>query len=533
MKRLNLKLSFVLLLCISCNPNNGQNKHSPKDSAVAVTPNTNGFAGNFSNQQTIKFDAEKITAFFAKYPQLIDIKIELDSFYHNRQYASAWFDEKGMIEQAANLYNHIQHISSEGVTDKPPCQTEFASMIDADNADSLNVNTEIMLTAQYFEYAKNVWAGLNEKETQSLNWYLPRKKISYTLLLDSFINGKDVLNSPPVYRQYSLLKNELKKYQGIKQAGGFPVIAAIKKSLKKGDSSSTIVAIGKWLFVAGDLPVTSSNSLFDDKLEAGVKKFQQRVGLKAEGLISPALIKEMNVPIETRMQQIMVNMERSRWVPVTVSTDYLVLNIPEFKLHAYEHNNLLWSMDAVVGKPVHKTVIFSGKIKYVVFSPYWDVPNSILQHEILPGIRRNKNYLGRQHMEWHDGKVRQTSGPDNALGLVKFLFPNSYNIYLHDTPAKSLFSENTRAFSHGCIRLSDAEKLANYLLKNDPAWTAQKINAAMHLGKEEFVAVKKSETVFIVYFTAWEDADGQLNFRKDLYERDKRLAAMILENAAQ
>lgn len=187
-------------------------------------------------------------------------------------------------------------------------------------------------------------------------------------------------------------------------------------------------------------------------------------------------------------------------------------------------------MDAVVGKPLHKTVIFSGKIKYVVFSPYWNVPTSILQHEVLPGIRHDKNYLARHHMEWSNGQVRQKSGPGNALGLVKFLFPNEYNIYLHDTPSKSLFGESTRAFSHGCIRLSDAEKLANYLLKNDTTWTAQKINAAMHLGREEFVTLKKSETVFIVYFTAWVDSSGQLNFRKDLYERDKRLAAMLLEN---
>ena len=531
MKRVKPKLLFVLLLCIFCN-NNGQSNYSLKDSTAAATPKINSIAGNFSNQQTIKFDSVKITVFFTKFPQLTSIKKELDSFYHNRQYAFAWFVDKGLIEQAGNLYNHIQNISIEGVKDKLPYQAEFASMMSDDNSDSLNVDTEIMLTAQYFVYAKNVWAGLSEKETQSLNWYLPRKKISYPLLLDSLINGKDILNSPPVYRQYSLLKNQLKKYQTIKQAGGFPVIDNVKKNLKKGDSSSTVVAVEKWFFISGDLPVSITSTVFDDNLEAAVKKIQKRFGLKVDGIISAALIKEMNVPLEVRMQQLMVNMERSRWVPVTVSTDYLVINIPEFRLHAYEHDSLLWSMDAVVGKPVHKTVVFSGKIQYVVFSPYWNVPNSILQHEVLPGIRRNKNYLARQHMEWKDGNVRQLPGPDNALGLVKFLFPNSYNIYLHDTPSKSLFSESTRAFSHGCIRLSDAEKLANYLLKNDTAWTAQKINAAMHLGKEQFVTVKKSEIVFIVYFTAWVDSEGQLNFRKDLYERDKHLAAMLLENAA-
>jgi len=529
MKYINSQIIFVLLLCISCNNNSKKNNDSKKDSTDEAILRENSIAGNFSSQQTIKFDVENINTFFSKYSQLKSIKKELDSFYQNRQYVFAWFEDKGLIEQADNLYNHIQNINIEGVKDKLPYQDEFTAMMSGDS-DSLDVNTEIMLTAQYFVYAKNVWAGMGENKTKNINWYLPRKKISYSLLLDSLIDGKDILKSPPVYRQYSLLKNQLKKYQGIKNAGGLPVIDNIKKNLKKGDSSGVVVSVKKWLFIAGDLPQNTGNFVFDDNLETAVKKMQQRFGLKVTGIINTSLIKEMNVPIEARMQQITVNMERSRWLPVTVSTDYLVVNIPEFKLHAYENDSLLWSMDAVVGKPIHKTVIFSGKIKYVVFSPYWNVPNSILQKEILPGINRNKNYLVKQNMEWVDGRVRQKPGPNNSLGLVKFLFPNSYDIYLHDSPAKSLFNESSRAFSHGCIRLSDAEKMANYLLKNDTAWTAQKINTAMHLGKEETVTVKKLETVFIVYFTAWVDSQGQLNFRKDLYERDKRLAAMLLEN---
>ncbi len=521
---------FILLLCISCNNNDKKNNESLKDSSDEEISRENSIAGNFSNQQTIKFDSVKITTFFSKYSQLNSIKKELDSFYQNRQYVYAWYEDNGLIDQADNLYDHIQNIGSEGVKDKLPYQEEFHEMMSDDNKDSLNIDTEIMLTAQYFVYAKNVWAGISEKKTKGINWYVPRKKISYSLMLDSLIDGKDILKSPPVYRQYTLLKNQLKKYQSIKNAGGFPIIAIMKKSLKKSDSSALVATIKKWLFIAGDLPQNNASNVFDDNLEVAVKKLQERFGLKVDGIIGTSLVKEMNEPIEVRMQQIVVNMERSRWLPVTVSSDYLLINIPEFKLHAYEHDSLLWSMDAVLGKPLHKTTIFSGKIKYVVFSPYWNVPNSILQKEVLPGISRNKNYLEKQNMEWIDGKVRQKPGPKNSLGLVKFLFPNSFDIYLHDSPAKSLFDETSRAFSHGCIRLSDAEKMANYLLKNDTAWSAQKINTAMHLGTEQTVTVKKAETVFIVYFTAWVDTKGQLNFRKDLYTRDKRLAKMILEN---
>jgi len=525
---LNFKILVILLIFISCNSN--KNNESQKDSTASDRISTNRIAGSFSNQQTIKFDTANVSSFFTKYPELKTIKKELDSFYISRQYAYAWFDENSMIEQASNLFNHIKNIETEGVESKLPYQNEFTEMMSDENMDSLNVNTEIMLTAQYFIYAKNVWAGISEKQTKSINWYVPRKKISYSLLLDSLIDGKDILKSPPVYRQYSLLKKELKKYNDIKQAGGLPTISSVKKSLKKGDSSITIGTIRKWLLTVGDLPQNNGSIIFDDNLEVAVKKIQERLGIKIDGIIGTSLISEMNISLNTRIQQIAVNMERSRWLPVTVSGDYFVVNIPEFKLHAYEHDSLIWSMDAVLGKPLHKTVIFSGKIKYVVFSPYWNVPKSILQKEILPGISRNKNYLVRQNMEWKDGNVRQKPGPNNSLGLVKFLFPNSFDIYLHDSPAKSLFNESSRAFSHGCIRLSNAEKIANYLLKNDTAWTSQKINTAMHLGKEQTVTVKKAESVFIVYFTAWVDNKGQLNFRKDLYQRDKRLAAMLLED---
>ncbi len=189
-------------------------------------------------------------------------------------------------------------------------------------------------------------------------------------------------------------------------------------------------------------------------------------------------------------------------------------------------------MNVVVGKPANKTVIFNGNIQYVVFSPYWNVPASILNKEVLPGIRRDKNYLAKHNMEWSGKSVRQKPGPNNSLGLVKFLFPNSYQIYLHDTPAKSLFGESARAFSHGCIRLENARKLAIYLLQNDTAWTPNKIDVAMHSGKEKTVTLKKTEPVFIAYFTSWVDRQGHLNFRKDTYGRDNPVAKMLLTTKA-
>jgi murein L,D-transpeptidase YcbB/YkuD len=240
----------------------------------------------------------------------------------------------------------------------------------------------------------------------------------------------------------------------------------------------------------------------------------------------------MNDPLEKRIQQIIVNMERSRWVPVKLSNNYLVVNIPEYKLHVYENDSVAWSMNVVVGKDQHKTVIFNGDLKYVVFSPYWNIPTSILRKEILPALKRNRNYLSRHNMEWHNGGVRQKPGPNNSLGLVKFLFPNSHNIYLHDSPAKSLFQETDRAFSHGCIRLAEPKKLAMYLLRNDSSWTEEKITGAMEGRVEKYVTLRQPVPVFISYFTAWVDKLGKVNFRKDIYKRDERLAQMIIEKPA-
>lgn len=207
----------------------------------------------------------------------------------------------------------------------------------------------------------------------------------------------------------------------------------------------------------------------------------------------------------------------------------ILVNIPEFVLHFVDGKNKIFDMDVVVGKEGHNTMMFTGKLSQIVFSPYWNVPPGIVKKEILPKMANNPNYLAEQDMEitGNEGDlpvVRQLPGEKNSLGKVKFLFPNSFDIYFHDTPAKSLFSKDKRAFSHGCIRLSDPLKMAEYLLKDDSEWTPDKIIAAMDSGNEKFVKVKDPVPVFITYYTAWVDENNQLNFRDDIYRRDADIA---------
>ncbi|HEV7621679.1 MAG TPA: L,D-transpeptidase family protein, partial [Flavisolibacter sp.] len=308
-----------------------------------------------------------------------------------------------------------------------------------------------------------------------------------------------------------------------------------KKSMKKGASLPGIVILKRRLQISGDMPGKDTTQLFDDALENGIRSFQSRMGYTPDGIVTATLIKDLNVPVQKRIEQLLINMGRMRWMTTEPSGQLIVVNIPEFVLHVYEGKNKAFDMNVVVGKDGHNTTIFTGNLNQIVFSPYWNVPPSIVQKEIIPGLRKNPNYLEDHNMEQtgtEDGLpvIRQKPGEDNSLGKVKFLFPNSFNIYFHDTNAKSLFSKDKRAYSHGCIRISEPEKMANYLLRNNPEWTPDRINEAMNSGQEQFVKLNKQVPVLITYYTAWVDEKGQLNFRDDIYSHDKALASRMFVN---
>jgi murein L,D-transpeptidase YcbB/YkuD len=222
-------------------------------------------------------------------------------------------------------------------------------------------------------------------------------------------------------------------------------------------------------------------------------------------------------------------MERCRWISTDFiqGGEYIAVNIPSYKVRYIKDGKLRLESNVVVGKILNKTVVFSGKMSYLVFSPYWNIPKTILEKEIKPGIAEDPNYLEKNNMEWHNNEVRQRPGIENSLGLVKFMFPNSNNIYLHDSPAKSLFNKESRAFSHGCIRVEKAKELANAILEDDKNWNPEKISEAMNSGIEQNYGLKKKIPVYIAYFTASADENGTVSFYEDVYDRDNRLASFL------
>ncbi len=530
----HLYLLIILISFVACNSHPSK-KERILTHAIGTTDTlaTKDIAvhGYFSEQQDLRLDSNKLNLFFNQFADLKKYEQEVREFYGIRKNLFAWYDSVGLTEQASNLYNHLINLEEEGVQGEIPYKGRLDSLLnETSSGKNADPDAEILLTTSYFYYADKVWKGIPEKETTKIEWLLPRKKLNLPYLVDSLLNDSTaaLFSTDFNFRQYNKLKKQLQTYRHLDSTDSWLPLKAGQKAYKKNDSADLIADIRHRLFLLGDLSHDSFSHQFDDSLEAAVKSFQKRNGMPVDGNIGPGFFTEINTPLKETIRKLIINMERTRWVPIHMGHHYLVINIPAFIVTAYDMDTVTFRMNVVVGKDLHPTVIFNGDLKYVVFSPYWNVPNSILKKEILPGIKKNPDYLQKHNMEWYGKTVRQKPGPSNSLGLVKFLFPNSHNIYLHDSPAKSLFGESSRAFSHGCIRLAEPEKMAVYLLKNDPKWSAEKIHKAMHSLKEQYVTLQDPVPVYIGYLTAWVDNSGKLNLRKDIYNRDQRLADMLM-----
>lgn len=524
----NCILLFMVLSLNGCDNerNRSLNGFSIQDTISKDTLPPADVAGSFSEKTTLNFDSTEIKLFLEQHPEFTQIKKDLTKFYSTRNYSFAWYEKRGFIEQANILYNRILQLIDHGFKYDAPYLNEYKKIME-DPSGQLMTETELMISSQYLFYAKSMLAGIPENDSRSTAWYIPRKKTEYTKLLNTLLDGQTDEISKAVYPQYYLLLGELKKYSAIEKGMNWQNIKTPKKSLQIKDSSDIIPLIRKNLFLAGDIINGDGGNWYDSALQKGIFKFQERYGLKADGIIGKVLIREMNVPISERITTILLNMERCRWLPNETEREHIIVNIPQFTLYAFNKDSLAFKCKVVVGKETNKTMIFKGDMKYVVFSPYWNVPESIIKKEIVPAMRRNPNYLEDNNMEWNAGKIRQMPGQDNALGVVKFLFPNLFNIYLHDTPSKRLFGEEKRTFSHGCIRIAEPMKMTKFLLRKDTSWNDQKIIDAMYAGKEKFVTLKKTIPVYIVYFTAFVDELGVLNFRNDIYSRDELLKEML------
>jgi murein L,D-transpeptidase YcbB/YkuD len=536
MKKAGIPTLVLAVLFIACNNGNDNNINSsipdsPKEKKISKRDYSitkkNGYNDLF-------IDSAEVENFMRKNNIADSVARRIRSFYNTRNYQFAWFSSHGLTEQAFgfwSLKNYTGDTSRKSNSLKKTMDILMAddSLLISDHNRSA-IKTEVLLTESFITYTrKNFEKGYVKRK--EIERFIPFKKEEPLYLADSLLNKKhkDEKYFSDINESYKELFEQLRKYTDIAKGGGWPLISTNVKKYKHGKASPEITAIKKFLEITGDLPEQDTTGTYNENLQNGIKKFQERFGYRASGVLSVSLLKEMNVPAIERVKQILINMNRMRWMPQEPDGQLIVVNIPEFILHVYNGKKKEFEMPVVVGKEGHNTTIFSDKLTTIVFSPYWNVPDDIVKNEILPAIELNAGYLEKNNMEVMGQNkelpvIRQKPGEDNSLGKVKFLFPNSFNIYFHDTPVKSLFSKDVRAFSHGCIRLKEPEKLAEYLLKEDSKWTKEKINEAMNSGDEKFVAVKDPVPVFITYYTAWVDENGALNFRNDIYGHDEDIA---------
>lgn len=481
------------------------------------------------------FDSTAVDSFFKTYPLLKKYESDVKKLYQKHQYHYIWFDKNGINEFASLLYDKINNLDEEGIQIKVPYKDKLGELYNNSDNQQPNIETELLNSSLYFFYAMNVYHGLDANKSKEIEWYIPRKKQSYISYLDSLLTNPSLINKEEknLISQYFFLKKALQKYRKMEKKGGWNTISidTAVTSYKIGDSAKAIAEIRKRLFLSEDLKTNSESPIYDRELSKGILNYKARRGFLPSSIISKELIQDLNVPISERIKTIIINMERCRWVSSDIpkSKELIAINIPSFQLSYFKNQEVVLRSKVVVGKTMNKTVIFSAPMKYIVFSPYWNVPTSILKNEILPGIAKNPNYLAEHDMEWSENKLRQKPGPKNSLGLIKFLFPNSNDIYLHDTPSKSLFDRENRAFSHGCIRVAKPKELAIEILKDDPKWTPEKIDSAMNSGKENWYSLKNRIPVYIGYFTAWVDNDGTIHFYNDIYKRDELLATLLFE----
>lgn len=502
----------VVLFITACKRNDGKLSEDPKD--------------------RIDISAEQIDGFLSTHPEFKTFRPQYDELYKKHDYHFVWYDKDGRVDFAEVLYNRVNQIADDGVTSQMPYKSQADALFSEDKKAS--ADQELLISGMYFFYAKTVFVGVDSKKSKATGWYLPRDKMDYVAYLDTLLKEPEKIDekSSENVGQYYNLRKALQVYRAAKDKGGWTAIQfpSTTKMLKPGDADPAVLQTKKRLAATGEFKGTEDEK-YDSALADAIAAYRKRNNILGENLTA-MLVEHLNVPVDARIKTILVNMERCRWISpeIAESKELVAVNIPAYRMVYRRDGKTILESNVVVGKEANKTVVFSGKMSYLVFSPYWNIPNSIVEKEIEPDMAKDKNYLAKHNMEWNGKNLRQKPGKDNSLGLIKFMFPNSNNIYLHDTPAKSLFGKDDRAKSHGCVRVEKARELAIKILDDDPNWNAQKIDAAMNAGSEKHYTLKRKIPVYIAYFTAWADENGNAAFFPDVYQRDGKLGQMLYNN---
>jgi murein L,D-transpeptidase YcbB/YkuD len=487
------------------------------------------------------------------------------NFYRLNNFKPLWVNSEGLIEKAKRTLLLFAKAEEEGLSPVdylPPSLGSFGDDVSSKKGDVIALaRLDIGLTAMSLRYAEHIHSGriipkrlsgYYDIEPPALNRGQTLYELSYRLLPDLYLSSL-----APSHPAYSAMKTELAELrekaseeeqeqipagERVKPGGRDARVVLIRARMVELGFLSQDNAMAWMLGHAGGNPDTKKHEeTLDKDLSKALKAFQAENKFKQTGSIDKATVEALNSKSDrANIQKLAMNMERVRWLPRELGLRHIFVNQAAFELRIVDGERITWSTKVIVGKPETQTAVFSDEMETVVINPYWGVPQSIIRYEMMPYLARDRRYLDREGYEvvntsgrivssasvnwWAYGKnipfaVRQPPGDDNALGRIKFLFPNSHDIYMHDTPTKKLFSEPLRAFSHGCVRVENPRELAEHVL----GWERERIDNMIATGQNRNVPLDKHIPVHLTYFTAWPDASGQIVFYEDVYNRDTRL----------
>lgn len=495
-------------------------------------------------------------------PEIVLAKNALPDFYDQRFFAPAWIERQRPKKSAYKFLEVLRRVDEEGLNPNnyhiETIERHLKEIEKGHPNTELLVDFDILLSDAFLMLVAHFNKGSINPETIDPEWharrpgYDPVPVLIKALKTDSFYETlRQQLPSAP---EYSGLRAALERYRRIQADGGWPTLAS-DITLYPGTRGSVFPILRRRLEISGDgqnLSGVADPEAYDALLVEAVRGFQVRHGLNPDGVIGPATLAALNITATERVRQIETNLERWRWLPQELGEKYILVNIAAFELYLLESGNDALRMKVVVGKPYRRTPVFSDRMTYLVLNPYWNVPRKIATEDLLPKFRKDPGLskklgikvfhgwgadaqeidptkidwtqISKNNFPFH---LRQDPGPENALGQVKFMFPNKFEVYLHDTPARDLFQKESRIFSSGCIRLEKPLELAQYLMEGERRGGRKALEQLLQKEKSFSVRLPKTVPVHLLYWTAWVDRENMLHFRPDVYDRDKSLGEAL------
>jgi murein L,D-transpeptidase YcbB/YkuD len=490
----------------------------------------------------------------------------IPDFYAARSYRPAWTTHRELLPAGRDLLRAIHSVDRYALEADDyhlrQLQRMTASLsrsfhgtgpIDA----RLRADYDLLMTDAFFLLASHILGGRVNPESIHPEWEAYSRETDLTRLLQETLDSTQIINLidqlHPPHEGFQGMRRALAQYRRIAAQGGWETIPAGPR-LERGMQNEAVGRLRRRLIQTGDLnDIQHFNPhLFDGPLEKAVVAFQVRHGIEPDGVVGPQTRRAMNIPVAQRVQQLEINMERWRWIPKDLGRRYLLVNIADYTLIGVEEGRTRLQMRVIVGRTYRKTPVFSEEMTYLVLNPFWNIPHKLALKDVVPKIRKDPEYSRRQgirvfsdwgpnaveldidDVDWHQMasgnlglRLRQDPGPHNALGRIKFMLPNKYAVYLHDTPARRQFNALSRSFSSGCIRVEDPVGLAAFVLDDASAWDPAAIQAIISAGERRVVRLNRPIPVHILYWTAWSDAAGRIHFRDDIYDRDPQLARAL------